>query len=100
MELEECWFYLEGDKVYFRGFDAGKKVDQYAVPLFLSWIAGTAANYLSTPSRKVRYSAVEDVFYVICEGKKKALPSYLVEDNGKTLALYEFGGWRWVKVDK
>ena len=95
--VKKAWFHLDGDNVYFRGFDCGKEFDGYAVPLFDLGSALTVANYLSTERRRIEYEIKDDCFYIIRGGKKTPMAFLEVNSGDKTFFLYEFGGWQWIK---
>lgn len=95
--LKNTWFHLDGDNVYFRGFDCGKEFDGYAVPLFSIGIAMTVANYLSMDKRKIEYDKEGMCFYIVIEGEKTPMEYLEIEFGDNTFYLYEFGGWQWMK---
>ncbi len=89
--FEVSFFSIEGDNIFFRGLDSGKKFGDYSCPLFDGMIAETAAIYLSIPNRKY---VVEDDRLFLIEGKKKnEVKVYKIGDN----YYWDFSGWKWVK---
>ena len=95
-EFPTTFFHLDGDNVYFKGYDSGRVFEGgYACPLFEVGMAKTVANYLSTTDFKIVFDKDKEFFFIVQGGKKYLMAVY--ELNG--VKVYDFAGWTWVKEE-
>lgn len=95
--VKRGFFHLDGDNVFFRGIDSGKKFEGgYDCPLFNTDTGKMVAQYVSAGGLKIYYEDKMQAFVVMHGMKKTVLPVFEVEGE----RYFGFWGWPWIMEGK
>ena len=94
--VKKGFFHLDGDNVFFRGIDSGKKFEGYDCPLFDTGTGKMVAQYISKGGLKIYYEDKMQAFIVMHGMKKTALPVFEFEGE----RYFGFWGWSWIMEGK